>query len=732
MSGSTNLGFRHIYGIKGGIAENISFMDNHMVTYVAGHTIVQYSKVDKRQRFIHTSEIVDGITAFTSGVGKKLCAVGERGDRPQAHLFDLRTCRRKKTLIAQDVLAKEFVSMRFSEDNQLLLTLTGAPDYTLMCWNWAKAKLVASLQVSNSPVTRCTFSPIDASIACVTGKDCVKFFRIAERDMRPLQETIMEGTNFTCHAWLRAPEDHCVAGTDTGDLVLFKSSEYVCHIDCPLGPENPVASIISYDGGIVVGSDKGGLYFIQVDASLAELDGNERPGMFTIVKQLQTSFTQAQIYSMCLNEDEDCLAMVSLDNQMIQLPTSNITQLTNDDFSMLQVSFHGPKRITGLDVCVRKPLFATTSKDNTLRIWNYQTSTSELTKNFPEDMFCVALHPSGLHIAVGFTDKLRIYHVLVDELRSCLELGIKGCRECHFSEGGNMLAAVNGNTISIFDFHTGEKVVDLRGHNGKVRNIYWLKNGFQLVSCGQDGAIYLWNLEGKRLGDYVNKGVMYTAVVASDLGLAAVGSDRRLIELDTPELGMTQDRAAETLLTHLQIAPSKSLLFAATGDGGKPGAVRAYQYPMTGEFVEYQCLANHTTMMRMTPDEMFLFMTDEAGTVVVFELRDRQKQFTRNPGALTALAVSPFWTDEALVTRSELEDKTVLIKELRTKVDELKVHIEYQLKLKEMNYSEKIKEVTDKFIQELDQAKTKYVLGWRFYPPPLFPLMSQPILLCPH
>ena len=508
MSGSTTLGFRQIYGIKSGISDNISFVDNHTVTYVAGHTIVQYNKVDKRQRFIHTSEISDAITAFTSGVGKKLCAVGERGDRPQAHLFDLRTSRRKKTLVAQDVQAKEFVSMKLSEDNQLLLTLTGAPDYTLMCWNWAKAKLVASLQVSHSnPVSRCSFSPIDASIACVTGKDCVKFFRIAERDMRPLQETQLDGNNFTAHCWLRAPEDHCVAGSEEGQLVLFKSSEYVCHLDCPLGVEFPVVSMMSYEAGFVVGSAKGTVFFVQVDPSKA-IDGDDRPGMFSIVKKISTNLTSGSIFSLCLNQDEETMALVSSDSQMLQLPTSNVNALTDDDFSMMQVSFHGPKKITGLDVCVRKPLFATTAKDNTLRIWNFQTNKLELTKHFPEDMFCVAMHPSGLHVAVGFTDKLRIYHVLVDDLRSCLELGIKSCRECHFSPGGNVLAAVNGNNINIYDFHTGEKLIDLRGHNNKVRNVYWLKNGFQLVSCGQDGAVYLWNLEGKRLGDYVNKGII--------------------------------------------------------------------------------------------------------------------------------------------------------------------------------------------------------------------------------
>lgn len=45
--------------------------------------------------------------------------------------------------------------------------------------------------------------------------------------------------------------------------------------------------------------------------------------------------------------------------------------------------------------------------------------------------------------------------------------------------------------------------------------------------------------------------------------------------------------------------------------------------------------------------------------------------------------------------------------ELKTRVEELKMENEYQLRLKDMNYSEKIKELTDKFIQEMESLKTK-------------------------
>ena len=49
--------------------------------------------------------------------------------------------------------------------------------------------------------------------------------------------------------------------------------------------------------------------------------------------------------------------------------------------------------------------------------------------------------------------------------------------------------------------------------------------------------------------------------------------------------------------------------------------------------------------------------------------------------------------------------------ELKTRVEELKMENEYQLRLKDMNYNEKIKELTEKFIQEMESLKTKNQVG---------------------
>ena len=47
------------------------------------------------------------------------------------------------------------------------------------------------------------------------------------------------------------------------------------------------------------------------------------------------------------------------------------------EFSYVMGPFHRDE-ITGLDVCIRKELIATCSKDKYISIWNYATRTHEL------------------------------------------------------------------------------------------------------------------------------------------------------------------------------------------------------------------------------------------------------------------------------------------------------------------------------------------------------------------
>ena len=57
------------------------------------------------------------------------------------------------------------------------------------------------------------------------------------------------------------------------------------------------------------------------------------------------------------------------------------------------------------------------------------SSNLELYREFAEEAYSIALHPSGLYILVGFSDKLRLMNLLIDDIRTFKEFTIRGCRE---------------------------------------------------------------------------------------------------------------------------------------------------------------------------------------------------------------------------------------------------------------------------------------------------------------
>jgi len=57
----------------------------------------------------------------------------------------------------------------------------------------------------------------------------------------------------------------------------------------------------------------------------------------------------------------------------------------------------------------------------------------ELHKEFAEEAYSVALHPSGLYVVVGFSDKLRLMNLLIDDIRTFREFPVRGCREVNMT-----------------------------------------------------------------------------------------------------------------------------------------------------------------------------------------------------------------------------------------------------------------------------------------------------------
>lgn len=129
--------------------------------------------------------------------------------------------------------------------------------------------------------------------------------------------------------------------------------------------------------------------------------------------------------------------------------------------------------------------------------------------------------------------------------------------------------------------------MNLKGHNGKIKNVLWSFDDSKLISCGMDGAVYEWDpMTGKRLGELVNKGCSYTGVTATPDGKTsfAVGSDRKLKEISDSQI-LREIESDEAVMTSVVLSNTGRMLFTGTTNG----TIRAMKFPLTqpGEWAEH-------------------------------------------------------------------------------------------------------------------------------------------------
>eukprot|EP00063_Salmo_salar_P070075 XP_014044910.1 PREDICTED: cilia- and flagella-associated protein 57-like isoform X2 [Salmo salar] len=720
----------YIFGLRTGVVNNICYFDEQTVIFPCGNNCVRYNIDQRWQRFIPGTEKSQGMQALAISANRRYLAVSERGEKGTITVYDLQheQSRKRKVLSGGEVPVLEFVSMAFSPDSKYLIGQAGAPDWTLFYWMWEKQKVMASVKTTGTtnPINQVSFNPQDNTQICVSGNGVFKLFRYAEGALKQSNFLKLESQNFLSHTWMS--EERVIAGTETGRLLVFESGDLRWEMSVTTKPATQeadrqlerrkpeeaksegaaparmprVTAITSYSKGFACSAGPGTVCLFE---KTEEKDNYRKTREIRIpadpCSNEPSHAEQQEMVTLCISPSEETLVTSTDRGQLysITLSSAEMSKGEQAHFEFLSHSFHS-NIITGLSICIRKPLIATCSLDHSVRIWNFETNVLELHKEFQEEAFSVALHPSGLFILVGFSDKLRLMNLLIDDVRTFKEFTVRGCRECVFSHGGHMFAAVNGNLIHIYSSTTFDNLLNLKGHNGKVRAIVWSTDDSRLVSCGMDGAVYEWNtLNSKRESESVLKSCSYTGVTISPDAktIFAVGTDCTLKEIQDCQI-LREVAADDVAYTTIAMSRSGRMLFAGTSIG----TVRAIKYPLSTQkdWIEYQAHSGAVTKMVITFDDQYLLTVSEDGCLLIWKIIDKEGRGLKRDKDIT-------YAEEILITKSDLEEKNQIMMELKTRVEELKMENEYQLRLKDMNYNEKIKDLSEKFVQEIESLKTK-------------------------
>uniref|UniRef100_A0A0G4FUD2 Uncharacterized protein n=1 Tax=Chromera velia CCMP2878 TaxID=1169474 RepID=A0A0G4FUD2_9ALVE len=718
---AVSLSHRHIFGLKPDVNSLLHFAEENQIIYPAGHNAVLYSTDHKAQKVFPGHEGSEGITALALSSSKRYLAVAERTERAMVTIWDLVNGKKRRQLSYSECEATEFVWLAFSSESKFLVTLGGPPDWMLIYWSWDKGKVLASVKASQgSELSDCSFNPTDSQSILLCGESVLRTFRLMDGQLKSTatlgggSRKEREQLRFTCHCWLA--DDRLIACSEDGQIQLYDNNgEFRATLACSPHKHRACMVVAAISKGFVTGGVGGVIRIFEKSEDLKEF--YKRAGSDICVDGTPGVFVR----SLAVSPSEEILGIACSNHQLYSLSLTTSDLLKSDDAptaDYLLTAFHSSP-ILGLDVCVRKPLVVTCSggSDKTVRVWNYQERTCELTRHFNEEAYSVAFHPSGFHVLVGFSDKLRLMNVLMDDLKTYKEIPIKACRECRFSNGGHLFAAVNSTTIQIFRTYTGEPLWNLRGHNSKVRSVCWTADDTSLVSCGQDGAVYEFSIvnEGKRVSDFVQKGVNLSSVaVYSDPSAAmgkegpqnslfAVGSDKMLKEIHKANMRTFTD--ARILLGQIALPASAKALFATIAEPERPSSLRVYRFPLHGEYVDYQCHSGPSLRLRVSFDDQFVFSASEDGTLCVFDVREKDKVVTKRD---REHAID--FADEILVTRLYLDEKQAQMLELERQVDELTNQMDFQLRNRDTHHKEKMAELEDKYQQEVEQERTKYEL----------------------
>ena len=122
-------------------------------------------------------------------------------------VFDLQTLKRrgKAPLHSPEVSSTEFVCLAFSPDGKYLLTQGGAPDWTLINWQFEKGKAMQMARVSNqsgAAIHQVSFCPSDPSVVCVSGNGILRFLHLEQSEFKsiPFSMGKREPQNYLSHA----------------------------------------------------------------------------------------------------------------------------------------------------------------------------------------------------------------------------------------------------------------------------------------------------------------------------------------------------------------------------------------------------------------------------------------------------------------------------------------------------------------------------------------------------
>lgn len=680
--------------------------------FVIGQRLVALEPKSNTTKFFTPAEPLQ-VTSLVISQDEKYVALSS--DAHKVIIYKIASLKRVSTLTHNE----NVTAICFSSDSLYLISTTLS---SISIWDWEKRKIV-STDLFQSACTRLScprHNVISSSIVlCASGPRYCRLWAAFPQKLSEFKILSTEQNeskiNFIDHAWLTNfdsnkgilailigplednsthPLSHEVQiysfqrGTTTAARIRFEFHQEIklhfqCHSISSL--RIPGFAISGSDGTVQVYENRNETHKPLV---YVKTKGNMEPneGIFHTIKQSSASpdLLVADIFNRNISK-------VSTDEK--ETKSMILYRLTND------VGHMGGVR--DMDTCIDRPLIVSCGRnDDIVSVWNYHSrhriAKLECLESKPHS---VAIHPSGYKMAIGFQDKLTMFHVLVDSIKPYRSI------QCHapvhlLEFNPRFLAAVVGNTINLYEVYQKKNfmsfvlVYSFTGHIGPLNCIHWTDD--TLFSAGTDRNLYGWNLSSASRIDAMNVVRSFGSCVSIAFSssqrkydAACVTSDGSLHKLSWN--GIISDACTIVTKQNESHDPPTTVTFSMDQSallvGTRSGAIQCYKWHSSPETFDFICTSqvllhqfptsdpiskSSINRLRMTPNHLVWSAGDIDGSIFSCVVSPSES-------SLSTQLVS-FGVDETiLTTKEEYESKLMLIDTSKSNLEQLKNDHEYNL-----------------------------------------------------
>ena len=722
---------------------SVSIRDNFVVfnsngtdkfIFLNGQRLVTLDPKSNTTQFFTPAEPLK-VTALIISQNEKYVAISSeeyQNEIVKIVIYNVNSRKRLSTLIHRE----KVTAICFSPDSRHLISTTVS---SINVWDWEKGKIVHT-NVFQSLCTRLSFTKdeyiLPSLVVCTSGPRYCRLW-VASASLQTLSnikivstERYELNTNFIDHAWIpNCDADKTTLAVIVGPLdensTTFPHSVQIYSIQkgdniaarhrVEIQQEiniqfEPYAIISLKTPGFAISGSNGMVQLYKIRAKTKGIS------VYAITKEY-TGSSDRIFHTIQRSKVSSDLFIFDITNRRI---CNILLDVRQENSISLKPSTNRAGHIGGvrdMDTCIDRPLIVSCGcNDGIINVWNYhlRRSIAKLSciESKPQS---VAIHPSGYQIAIGFHDKLTMFHVLVDSIKAFRHLQCHA--PVHFLEfSPRYLAAVVGNTINLYEVyqkrHSASFILYLSftGHIGPLHSIQWTND--TLFSAGADRNLYGWDISEKSRIDAMNVLRSFGSCISIAFSssqrkydAACVTSDGSLHKLtwngNTSEecTIITRKDDSKDPLSLVMFNSDHSILLAGT----RAGAIQCYRWHSSPETFDFVCTSqillhhcptsvdqtfNHSiTKLRMTPNNLVWSAGGADGSIFSCALSSSESLLSTQPDIS--------WIDETILISSEQYDLNLaLIDTLKTDIENLKNDHEYSLHSNDNRWRTEVEEVS--------------------------------------